>query len=99
MDSSISSVAPESEGSEIGSSDKQLCASLESLSVQGTPPAEGDSVSMTVDGKVLKIDGDHAYIEVDKVNGQDVPDKPDAKEETTEQELERRASEADQGGY
>ncbi len=78
MDNSLPNAAPDDSSG--GSA--ELCASLESLEVGGVAPSEGDSVSCKVEGTVSRIDGDNAYIEPEKVNGQDVPsDMKDSSEE------------------
>ena len=45
---------------------------LDLLSEDGVPPAEGDSVSYSVDGTVQSVDGDSADIKIESVNGQPV---------------------------
>lgn len=73
-DESIQNVLPEPENS---GGDSELCVSVQSLKVGQIPPAEGDNVSVTVEGTVSRIDGEHAYITPEKINGEDVPSKSD----------------------
>lgn len=79
----------------------ELCASLESLKVGGVAPSEGDSVSCKVEGTLSRIEGDSAYIEPAKVNGQDIPSDMDDQEESpdSEKSMLDMAAKADQGGY
>lgn len=58
MDSSISS-APDS-GGDAGA---QVCVTLDSLSINGEPPAIGDQVDLH--GTVASINGENAYVQVD----------------------------------
>ncbi len=46
-----------------GGAGSQVCVTLDSLSVNGTPPAVGDSVNLS--GTVDRIEGDNAYVKVD----------------------------------
>lgn len=61
---------------------------------QMTPPAAGDVVTYEVQGKVQRVEGETAYVAVEKVNGQDVPEaeegpeKPDGDEAGEENEAE-----------
>ena len=68
MDSSINS--------DTGNSDsggaQEICASLESLSVSGTPPSVGDKVEFKTEGTVTRVEGGNAYIEPETVNGSPV---------------------------
>lgn len=45
---------------------------LESLAVEGVPPAQGDSVQFTVAGRIVSIDGATAQVQVETVNEQPV---------------------------
>jgi hypothetical protein len=45
---------------------------LDLLSEDGVPPAEGDSVSYSVDGTVQSVDAENANIKIESVNGQPV---------------------------
>ena len=45
---------------------------LDLLSEDGTPPAEGDSVSYSVDGTVQSVDAEDATVKITAVNGQPV---------------------------
>lgn len=49
---------------------------LDLLSEDGTPPAEGDSVSYSVDGTVQSVDAEDAIVKVEAVNGQPVAESP-----------------------
>lgn len=42
------------------------------LSEEGVPPAEGDDVSFSVDGKVTSVSGSTAEISIDAINGEPV---------------------------
>ena len=55
---------------------------LDLLSEDGTPPAEGDSVSYSVDGTVQSVDAEDATVKITAVNGQPVAESPS--DETTE---------------
>lgn len=53
---------------------------LSLLAEDGVPPAEGDTVSYSVDGTVQGVDGDSATIKIDAVNGQPVGDVAEGSE-------------------
>lgn len=80
-------------------SSTELCASLDSLKVNGVPPAQGDSVSVTLDGTISRIDGDNAYITPAKINGQDVMKDDAEPDEGSEDSMMAMAQKADAGGY
>ena len=70
----------------------ELCVPLSSLSVSGedesVPPAEGDMVDFSVAGKVSRVEGDKAYVTVEKANGQDLGSpKQEEAEESEESEI------------
>lgn len=67
------SVKPKGDGSSTYTCDVPLSL----LAEGGVPPAEGDSVSYSVDGTVQGVDGDSATIKIDAVNGQPVGDVAD----------------------
>lgn len=54
---------------------KVLCVSTESVSLEGTAPAQGDEVDFSARGRVQRVEGDKAYIEVDEVNGAPLPEE------------------------
>ena len=54
---------------------------LDLLSEDGVPPAQGDSVSFSVDGTVQSVDAENGTIKIDAVNGQPV-DESSAQEAT-----------------
>jgi hypothetical protein len=63
----------------------EVCVPINSLKRPGEDeqmqnPAEGDVVSLYAEGKVSRIDGDNAYIQVDSVNGK--PMNPEAAKTT-----------------
>src|SRR5260370_32347990 len=45
---------------------------LSALEQDGVPPAQGDSVSFSVDGTVQSVSGDNATLKIDAVDGQPV---------------------------
>jgi hypothetical protein len=68
----------------------QICVPLKALAVGGAddgtpggapvPPAVGDDVSdVTITGKVARVDGDNAYVDVETVNGEPVPESGEDK--------------------
>ena len=63
-----------------GGSDYVCKVPLDLLSEDGVPPAEGDSVSYSVDGTVQSVDGSGASVKIDAVNGQPVSDAAGAAE-------------------
>lgn len=93
MDNSIQNVEPPDEAS----GDTDLCANLSTLAVQGTPPAVGDMVSVTVEGTVTRIDGEHAYITPEKINGEDVSHGNDGS--TDDGGMEAKAAAMDKSEY
>lgn len=66
---------------------------------QSTPPSQGDTVTIEVEGTVQSVDGDTASIKITKVNGQDVPDAEDqadgGADEMSEDDLRGAAASAD----
>ena len=68
---------------------------LDLLSEDGTPPAQGDSVSYSVDGTVQSTDAEDATVKITAVNGQPVAESPD--EETAEDQGSGGPSTADMG--
>jgi len=49
---------------------------LDLLSEDGTPPAQGDQVSYSVDGTVQSTDAEDATVKITAVNGQPVAESP-----------------------
>jgi hypothetical protein len=78
-----------------GKSKSETCVPLKALSVDGTPPAEGDEVEFTTKGKVTRVDGEHAYVEAAEVNGEpfSAPSEPTPEED--DEETMRIARDAD----
>lgn len=68
---------------------------LDLLSEDGTPPAQGDSVSYSVDGTVQSVDAEDATVRITAVNGQPVGEA--AGDETAEDQGSGGASTADMG--
>ena len=48
---------------------------LDLLSEDGVPPAQGDSVSYSVDGTVQSVDAEDATIKIESVNGEPVSEE------------------------
>lgn len=59
---------PASETPAMETAEKDHCVPLAALSLEGTPPAEGDEVTYTVRGTVARIEGGEAYIKPMTVN-------------------------------
>lgn len=98
MDASIPDI-PTPPESKTGSGDHSLCASLESVAVQGVAPEVGDSIKASVEGTVDSIEGDRAYFTVSKVNGQDVPASEESEPQNDEAGMLRKAEAADASAY
>lgn len=90
---------------------KTLCVSLASIGQMGespsdmTPPEPGDMVTFEGQGKVSRVEGDMAYVDVETVNGDPLPEgdmmeKPEMNEEESmaqeEADLNRLASQSDE---
>lgn len=76
-----------------------MCVPLSALSVDGTPPADGDQVEFTTKGKVSRVEGDHAYIAPSEVNGEPYTapaEQAEPTEEESDEEMMRIAREADE---
>jgi hypothetical protein len=66
------------------SADTSTCSvPLDSLEQDGTPPAEGDSVSFSVDGTVQSIDGDNATVKIEAINGDPTSGEQDESDDDT----------------
>lgn len=93
----------ESIGSDVGApemdaeSSVKVYASLASLAVEGTAPEIGDEVEISVRGTVASLDGDVACISPTEVNGQPAPMPPSEAPMDNHDELERMASDDDEG--
>ena len=74
-----------------------LCIPLASLARSGALPAAGDEVEATVKGTVAHLDGQHAYLHVDDVNGEAVL-SPSTDSEPDEDDMRRLAAAADDQG-
>jgi hypothetical protein len=83
-------------GEEQGDNSQELCAPLDSLSVNGTPPAVGDTVEVKVGGKVSRIDGDNAYVTPDTVNGE--PIQPTDNQPSDRDQMMELSQQADASG-
>lgn len=71
---------------------REVCVPLGALAMpdeeqQAQPPAAGDQVQFNAEGKVTRIDGDNAYVELSHVNGQEVPEAATTPAPTEDQEL------------
>src|SRR5476649_1816218 len=63
-----------------GDTQGDLPVTLDTLSIDGTPPAQGDQVDVKVTGTISKVVNGTAWIKPAMVNGQPMPpDKADAK--------------------
>lgn len=77
-----------------------VCAPLDALQVDGTPPEVGDNVEMTVKGTVTSVNGGMAYVKPEMVNDVPVPEKSEADKEPDEDELRMNAQNYDrETGY
>ena len=54
------------------SSSNEVCVPLESVTIDGQAPQEGDTVDFAIEARVSRVDNDMAYVVPTKVNGQDV---------------------------
>jgi hypothetical protein len=70
------------EGDKDETGDHLACVPVNTLEEDGVAPEPGDKVTFTVDGKVEHVEGDKAYVSIEKVNGQDT--------ETSEEEGEEK---------
>ena len=68
---------------------------LDLVSEDGTPPAEGDTLSYQVDGTVQSVDAEDATVKITAVNGQPVAESP--ADETSEDQGSGGPSTADMG--
>ena len=78
------SVSPDSESSEVASSNTELPVSIATLEIGGVAPDKGDPVSLSVDGTVTRIVNGVAYVRVETVNDQPLPAaiiEPDGEDE------------------
>jgi hypothetical protein len=73
----------------------KVYASLSSLEQDGTQPAIGDSVDLTVSGTVESLHGDVACIVPETVNGEPAPPAPADEAEGPTSEHDRLYSQAD----
>lgn len=72
----------------------EQCVPLAALSLEGTAPAVGDAVEFTVAGKVTRIEGGHAYIAVETLNGEPLPQQASPAEADAAMMDEARAADA-----
>jgi hypothetical protein len=100
-DTSLPDAAPDNTGDGNGDNGGLLVAGLDSLQVGGTPPAQGDTVTLKVEGVVDRVEGNEAYIRPQKVNGKDVPSSSDENQsDNGENDLQQKAEALDsQQGY
>ena len=83
----------------------EMCVPVDALAVTGdgantVAPEVGDAVSFTVEGKVSRVEGKHAYIDAEKVNGQDIPEADEnPANEPDEDNLDDIKGELAKGGY
>ncbi len=54
-----------------------LSALSESGESGGAPPAVGDTISFSAEGKVNKIDGDNVWVDLDSIDGNSIGDQGD----------------------
>lgn len=81
----------------------EVCVPLAAVSVneddnQQTAPSEGDSISVTLEGKVTRVEGDMVYFQPTTANGEPVPEKAEA-EPTLENEGASLKAMSQEGGY
>lgn len=93
-------------GGDINTACFPLSALSESTSSDGAPPAVGDTVSFSAEGKVNKVDGTNVWIDLDTIDGNSVGDEGDDNNPATmpmdklKAKLGARSSAADAGsGY
>jgi hypothetical protein len=87
-------------GDSSDSSGTQVTVPIDSLSVEGTPPEMGDSVSFNVEGTVKSVDGNNAVVEVTAIDGQAVDNSSSGDENMSAMgsRLRNKAA-ASSGGY
>ena len=66
---------------------------------QMTTPAVGDRVSYSVDGKIIRIEGDQAFIQKESVNGQELKADAESPAEDSIEQLSADAGAMDQNQY
>ncbi len=83
----------------------EQCVPLDALAMpdegeQMTPPAEGDPVSYTVEGKVTRVTGNMAYVKVETINGKPAESEaaPDAAASDADQ-FKQLSDAAEKQGY
>ena len=79
------------------SSSSEQCVPLAALAVDGTNPAAGDAVEYKVQGKIARIDGDHAYVTPETINDQPAagPAADDSPEGMSDEDMMSEAKKAD----
>lgn len=85
----------------------EICVPAESVQIDGTTPAQGDKVEVTLKGPVTRVEGKKVYFNATEANGQpiemgddeekDEGDGP-AEEELSEANLRAQAAKADELG-
>jgi|ERR1041385_227189 hypothetical protein len=76
----------------------ELPVKIDTLSLDGTQPEVGDSVEVTVKGKVTRIRDDCAYVSIETANNEPIENPPSQPEDKmTEDALMAMADKADQG--
>ena len=68
------------------------------LAIDGTKPAAGDPIDLTVTGKVAAINGELAEVEIESINGQPLPDEAGEPADQTDDSMRAMAEEADAKG-
>lgn len=62
-------ITPEQPAAQSGA----LCVPTAALEIDGTAPAVGDEVEMTVKARVARAEGEHTYLDPIEINGQPAP--------------------------
>ena len=73
---------------------QQTCVPLAALAIDGVAPAVGDTAEFTASGTIERIEGEHAYIALQQVNGETAT-APQG--EPDQDDMMRMAEEADEG--
>ena len=92
-------ITPDKSYASTGSA-RTITMPLAMLGVEGTMPAEGDTVSVAVGGRIISAMGDEATLEIDSINGEPLPMTMSADEQADsgDQAVMDRAMAADKEG-
>lgn len=73
MDSFIDNGGDEGESMDASGGPGEIPVSSDAVSVDGTPPEVGDTISFTVEGTVSSVEGDTLMVKPVRVNGSEIP--------------------------